>query len=80
MVACAGGRVERELQRSKPRYFIRSLRHLVADHNGFGARLARPIVGKGLGAGTLKLALEVALLPAPRLRFGETVRYFIRPR
>jgi hypothetical protein len=59
---------------------IRSLRHLVADHDGPGAPLARQLVGSALGAGTLKLVLELALSPAPRLRLGEAVRYFIGPR
>jgi SAM-dependent methyltransferase len=80
MVARAGGRIEREVHRSKPRYLIRSLRHLVADHDGPGAPLARQLVGSALGAGTLKLVLELALSPAPRLRLGEAVRYFIGPR
>jgi 2-polyprenyl-3-methyl-5-hydroxy-6-metoxy-1,4-benzoquinol methylase len=75
----AGGRVVATTHRTKPRYVLRSLRHLLADRDGRGARLARALVESGPGAGVIKAALEVAMPLARPLRLGEAVRCVIQP-
>jgi hypothetical protein len=79
MVARAGGRIERAGHRTKPRYLIRSLRHLLGDRSGSAAARAALAVSRSrAGAGAMKLALE-ALMPLARpAGLGEAVRYFIR--
>ena len=75
----AGGRVVAMTHRTKPRYLIRSLRHLLADRDGRGVRLARGLVESRAGGGALKLVLELAMPLARPLRLGEAVRCVIRP-
>ncbi len=75
----AGGRVETAAHRTKPRYLLRSLQHLLADHDGRGARLARGLVAHRAVGGVLKLALELTMPLARPLGYGEAVRYVIRP-
>jgi SAM-dependent methyltransferase len=75
----AGGRVVAISHRTKPRYLIRSLRHLLADLDGRGARLIRALIDSHPGSGALKLALELAMPLARPLRLGEAVRCVIRP-
>jgi SAM-dependent methyltransferase len=75
----AGGRVVSATHRTKPRYLIRSLRHLLADRDGRGARVTRAMVGSRAGAGALKVVLELLMPVARPLRLGEAVRYVIRP-
>jgi len=78
MVARAGGRVERAAHRTKPRYLIRSLRHLLGDRSGSAARTALALSQSRVGAGAMKLALEVLMPLARPGGLGEVVRYFIR--
>jgi SAM-dependent methyltransferase len=75
----AGGRVVTAAHKTKPRYLIRSLRFALDDYQGHGARLARTVVDSRLGAGVLKLLLELTLPIARPLRLGEAVRYVIQP-
>jgi SAM-dependent methyltransferase len=78
MVERAGGRVVRETHRTKPRYWTRSLRHLLRDRRGAAAGAALAALEHPVGRGALKAALE-ALMPLGRaLRRGEAVRYVIR--
>jgi SAM-dependent methyltransferase len=78
MVERAGGRVERAGHRTKPRYLIRSLRHLLGDKPGSAARAALAVSRSRAGAGAMKLVLE-ALMPLARpAGLGEAVRYVIR--
>jgi hypothetical protein len=79
LVQRAGGRVVALTHRTKPRYVIRSLRLLLADRDGLGARGARALVESGPGAGALKLVLEAAMPLARPLRLGEAVRCVIQP-
>jgi SAM-dependent methyltransferase len=77
MVERAGGRVVGAQHRTKPRYIIRSLRHLLGDRPGAAAAWGRAVVDSGLGRGTLKLGLEATLPLARALQLGEVVRYRI---
>jgi SAM-dependent methyltransferase len=79
LVVRAGGRVVTLHHRTKPRYLIRSLRGLLADRDGRGPRLARRVVESRVGAGALKLALELTMPLARPLRLGEAIRCVIRP-
>jgi SAM-dependent methyltransferase len=74
----AGGRVETAAHRTKPRYLLRSLQHLLGDHDGRGARLARGLVANRTVRSALKLALELTMPLARPFGYGETVRYVIR--
>jgi hypothetical protein len=65
--------------RTKPRYLIRSLRHLLADRDGRAARLAGALVESRTGGGALKLALELAMPLARPLGLGEAIRCVIHP-
>jgi len=78
MVEKAGGRVLSAAHRTKPRYFIRSLRHGLADRNGRGSRIGLALVTSRLGGGVLKLILELLMPLARPLQRGEAVRFFIR--
>jgi SAM-dependent methyltransferase len=79
MVARAGGRIERAGHRTKPRYLIRSLRHLLGDRSGSAAARAALAVSRSrAGAGAMKLALEAMMPLARPAGLGEAVRYFIR--
>lgn len=80
MVEKAGGWVVRMAHRTKPRYLIRSLRHWLATRSGRGSRIGSTLVASSLGAGGLKLLLEILMPLARPLRRGEAVRYFIRRR
>lgn len=77
MVEKAGGRVLGAFHRTKPRYFLRSLRHGLADGNGLASRLGLTLVTSRLGGGVLKLILELFMPLARPLKRGEAVRYFI---
>lgn len=77
MVEKAGGAVQRAVHRTKPRYFIRSLRHGLSDGHGLPSRLGLALVTSRLGGGILKLALELLMPVARPLGRGEAVRYFI---
>ncbi|MGH7361217.1 MAG: class I SAM-dependent methyltransferase [Candidatus Methylomirabilales bacterium] len=77
MVEKAGGRVLGAVHRTKPRYFIRSLRHGFADGSGVGSRIGLALITSRLGGGILKLVLELLMPLARPLRRGEAVRYFI---
>jgi hypothetical protein len=66
------------VHRTKPRYFIRSLRHWLGTRSGSGSRIRSALIASGPGAGGLKLLLEVLMPLARPLRRGEAVRYFIR--
>lgn len=78
MLARVGGRVVREIHRTKPRYVTRSLRHALHGRNGVAARATRAALESRPGRGALKLGLE-ALMPLGRaLRLGEAVRYVVR--
>jgi SAM-dependent methyltransferase len=77
MVEKAGGAVLREVHRTKPRYFIRSLRHGLRDGSGVGSRVGLALVTSRLGGGLLKLVLELLMPLARPLKRGEAVRYFI---
>lgn len=78
LVERAGGRVERAAHRTKPRYLIRSLRHMLGHRPGRMARAGRAVIDSGAGRGVAKLALELTLPLARPMRLGEAVRYFIR--
>lgn len=78
LVEQCGGRVVDEWHWSKPRWIIRSARFWLAARPGGGARLALAALDSRLGAGLVKLALEVALKAAGPARRGEVVRYFVR--
>jgi SAM-dependent methyltransferase len=75
----AGGRVVTLTHRTKPRYLLRSVRHLLVAHDGRAARLASGVVESRPVAGALKLALEVAMPLARPLGLGEAIRCVIRP-
>lgn len=75
----AGGRVIGARHRTKPRYLIRSLHHLLTDRSGPIATAGLAVVESRLGRGALKLGLEALLPLARRLRLGEAVRFFIVP-
>jgi len=77
MVERAGGRVVGARHRTKPRYLIRSLRHLLGEQPGAMAAGGRAIVDSRVGRGALKLGLELTLPLARGLRLGEAVRYTI---
>ncbi len=77
MVEKAGGSVQRAVHRTKPRYFIRSLRHGLSDGRGLPSRLGLALVTSRLGGGALKLLLELLMPVARPLGRGEAVRYFI---
>jgi SAM-dependent methyltransferase len=78
LIERAGGRVETAAHRTKPRYLLRSLQHLLGDHDGHGARLARGLVANRTVRSALKLALELTMPLARPFGYGETVRYVIR--
>lgn len=80
MVEKAGASVLSAAHRTKPRYFIRSLRHGLADRNGLGSRIGLALVTSRLGGGVLKLILELLMPLARPLQRGEAVRYFITTR
>lgn len=75
----AGGRVIGARHRTKPRYLIRSLHHLLTDRSGPIATAGLAVAESRLGRGALKLGLEALLPLARRLRLGEAVRHFIVP-
>lgn len=77
MVERAGGRVVQAQHRSKPRYLIWSLQHLLDDRPGVPAAIGGTLVASRVGRGALKLGLELALPMARSLRLGEVVRYTI---
>jgi SAM-dependent methyltransferase len=70
MVERAGGRVVSARHRTKPRYLIRSVRHMLADGSGAVAAGGLAVVDSRLGRGALKLGLEVTLPLARRLGLG----------
>lgn len=80
MVERAGGVIVAVQHKSKPRYFIRSLRSRLRDWNGPAARLGLAVLENRVGAGLLKLALELLLPLAEVAGRGEAARYFIRRR
>ena len=75
----AGGRVVAVTHKTKPRYLTRSLRLLLADREDRGARMALALLESRVGAGALKLALELTMPLARPLRLGEAIRCVIRP-
>lgn len=66
----------RRVHRTKPRYFVRSLKHWLGVRNSPGSRISFAILTSRPGAGALKLLLEILLALARLLRRGEAVRYF----
>jgi len=78
MVARAGGRVECAAHRTKPRYLIRSLRLLLGARSGSAARTALALSQSRVGAGVMKIVLEVLMPLARPGGLGEAVRYSIR--
>lgn len=77
MLERAGGVVVRIEHKTKPRYFRRSLVHRLTDR---GAGIGVRVVTSSLGAGALKLVLEIATPLAEWVRRGEAIRCFVRPR
>jgi hypothetical protein len=78
MVERAGGRVVSAMHKTKPRYLTRSLRHMMRERGGLSARLILGVIDSKVGAGAVKLALELTMPLFRVLRRGEAVRYFIR--
>ncbi len=77
MVERAGGCVVRAMHKTKPRYLTRSLRHMMRERGGVGARLVLGVIDSRVGGGAVKLALELTMPLFRVLRRGEAVRYFI---
>lgn len=80
MVERAGGVIVRAQHKSKPRSFIRSLRHWLRDRAGWTSRLSLALLESRVGSGLLKLVLELLLPLAELAGRGEAVRYVIRRR
>ena len=78
MVEKAGGRIEQMHHRTKPRYIIRSLKYYLADRSGTLPLFGRAIMHRKLSSGLMKIALEIIMPLAKKLRRGDAVRYFIR--
>lgn len=77
MVERAGGRVVRAVHKTKPRYLTRSLRHMMRERGGPGARVVLGVIDSKIGRGVVKLGLELTLPLFRVLGRGEAVRYFI---
>ncbi|MBI1734611.1 MAG: class I SAM-dependent methyltransferase [Candidatus Rokubacteria bacterium] len=77
MVERAGGRVVAEIHRTKPRYVLRSLRHVCAARGGGLASALDGVLASRVGRAVTKGALELLMPLARPLRRGEAVRYVI---
>ena len=80
MVDLAGGVLVGAEHKSKARYFLRSLRHRLADDTSRRGRAVRAVLENGLGGGVVKLGVELLSPLGEWSRRGEAVRYFIRRR
>lgn len=79
MVERAGGVMARVEHKSRARYFVRSVRHRLADRP---ARLAgaRRVLASPLGEGAMKLGMELLSPLGEWSRRGEAIRGFVRRR
>jgi SAM-dependent methyltransferase len=80
MVERAGGTIARVEHKTKPRYFVRSIKHRIAGRPDALARAGRAVLSSRAGAGAVKLGLELVSPLAEWTRRGEAIRCFIRRR
>jgi len=79
MLERAGGRIVRAQHRSKPRYIVRSVRHLVDDHRDRASRALSAILARRAGRNLLRRVCAIAMPLGEIAGYGEAVRYFIQP-